>query len=190
MGAWHGAGGEGGKVAVCRSLETPLGTYHLAAGADGVVAGSLGDETDFVERLLMRGFVLDEDGPGSRAVEIATQGAAELDEYFGRRRRAFTVPLDLSGSGPFARSVLETVAFGVPCGTTCSYGDIAGRVGAPRGGRAAGNALARCPVSIIIPCHRIIRADGSLGEYGMRDRIGARARKLWLLAHEGVRLAG
>ena len=73
---------------------------------------------------------------------------------------------------------------GIGWGETASYGEIAKRVGAPRASRAVGGALGRNPISLIIPCHRVIAADGTLGGYS-----GGLDNKRWLLAHEGVVLA-
>jgi methylated-DNA-[protein]-cysteine S-methyltransferase len=73
----------------------------------------------------------------------------------------------------------------VPCGTTASYGEIARALGKPDASRAVGAANARNPVALVVPCHRVVGADGSLTGYA-----GGRRRKRWLLAHEGVKLLG
>jgi O-6-methylguanine DNA methyltransferase len=99
-----------------------------------------------------------------------------------------TVPVDLRDRAPFDQAVLGAVRE-VPWGRTASYGEIARRIGTPRAARAVGGAVARCPVSILVPCHRIIAADGTLGGYGgdgPADRIDALARKRERLLREGV----
>jgi len=88
----------------------------------------------------------------------------ELTAYFEGRLREFTVPLDPQGT-LFQRKVWDRLR-SIPCGQTRSYSDIAGELGNPLGVRAVGTANGRNPISILIPCHRVIAADGSLGGYG------------------------
>jgi methylated-DNA-[protein]-cysteine S-methyltransferase len=101
----------------------------------------------------------------------------QLLEYFQGTRREFSVPLDLEGS-PFQLKVWNEL-LKVPYGTTISYLDLARRVGDVRALRAVGGANARNPVSIIVPCHRVIGMNGKLVGYG-----GGIQRKKWLLEHE------
>ena len=104
---------------------------------------------------------------------------AEIDAYFAGRLRDFSTPLDL-GTLPdgFGRRVLEVTAT-IPFGELWTYGDVAGLAGSPRGGRAAGNALGRCPIELFVPCHRVVHAGGGIGGYGRHEE-----RKRWLIAHE------
>ncbi len=88
----------------------------------------------------------------------------QLDEYFSGRRRIFNLPLAPSGSD-FQRACWRALLT-IPYGQTCSYGDLAQLVGNPKAYRAVGNANHNNPISIIIPCHRVIAADGSLAGYG------------------------
>jgi methylated-DNA-[protein]-cysteine S-methyltransferase len=104
----------------------------------------------------------------------------ELDEYFDGRRRDFDSPVDLSAVRGFARKVLDATAR-IPFGSVSTYRDVAGRAGNARAMRAAGNALGSNPVPIVVPCHRVIRTDGSLGGYG-----GRLDRKVVLLRLEGA----
>ncbi len=104
----------------------------------------------------------------------------ELRLYAQGRLQRFTVPVDISGVTGFTRLVLERTAT-LPYGTTISYGQLASSIGRRGAGRAAGNSLGKNPVPIIIPCHRVIRADGSAGGYSS----GVRRKKL-LLALEGI----
>jgi methylated-DNA-[protein]-cysteine S-methyltransferase len=98
------------------------------------------------------------------------------------------IPLDLADRAAFDQRVLLAVR-DVPWGRTASYGEIARRVGAPRAARAVGGAVGRNPISLLIPCHRIIASDGTLGGYGGEgplDRADALERKRALLRREGV----
>ncbi len=107
----------------------------------------------------------------------------QLSEYFAGKRTAFDVPLDILGT-PFERSVWrELLAIGF--GETRSYGEIASAVGNPRASRAVGRANGANRVAIIVPCHRVIEANGSLRGYG-----GGLWRKQWLLDHEQKVLTG
>jgi methylated-DNA-[protein]-cysteine S-methyltransferase len=111
---------------------------------------------------------------------VFTETAAELAEYFGGERKEFTIPLAPAGT-TFQLSVwLELTR--IPYGSTASYGDIAATLGkSPAASRAVGLANGRNPISILIPCHRVIGADGSLTGYGW-----GLDRKEWLLRHEGA----
>ena len=106
----------------------------------------------------------------------------QLDEYYACRRTAFDVPLAMAGS-PFQRRVWEALQ-DIPHGETISYGEQARRVGPPATARNVGSANGRNPISIIVPCHRVIGADGSLTGYG-----GGLVRKRFLLDLEAGVLA-
>lgn len=108
---------------------------------------------------------------------------AQLDEYFAGARRVFDVPLDLRGVRGFVRAALEAVC-AIPYGEVASYGEVAIAAGSPRASRAVGTACARTPISIVLPAHRVVRSDGSIGEYG-----GHPERKRYLLDLE-TRVAG
>lgn len=95
---------------------------------------------------------------------------AELEQYFAGERRRFDVSLDLTGFAPFTRAALEAIC-DIPYGETAGYGEVAIAAGAPRAARAVGTACANTPISVVIPVHRVVRADGSLGEYGGRPEI-------------------
>ncbi|MDQ4075315.1 MAG: methylated-DNA--[protein]-cysteine S-methyltransferase [Chloroflexota bacterium] len=105
------------------------------------------------------------------------EARTQLEEYFVGTRTQFDLPLAADGTA-FQREVwaeLETI----PYGETISYGELARRVGRPRGAQAVGAANGRNPISIIVPCHRVVGADGALVGYG-----GGLERKAALLAHE------
>ena len=101
----------------------------------------------------------------------------QLRAYFAGELREFDLPLELNGT-PFQCRVWSALRE-IPYGSTISYGELARRVGNERASRAVGLANGRNPVSIVVPCHRVIGADGSLTGYG-----GGLDRKSWLLAHE------
>lgn len=107
----------------------------------------------------------------------------QLREYFAHRRTAFTLPVDLFGVTPFTRDVLRATAE-VPFGEVRTYQGIASAIGRPSASRAVGNALGRNPVPVIVPCHRVIRSDGSMGWYTGGPHIKER-----LLDIEGVHFA-
>lgn len=100
----------------------------------------------------------------SESAEALSACRRELEEYFAGRRREFTVPLDLKGTDFQMRcwnGLLE-----IPYGATCSYADLARKVGSPKGFRAVGMANHDNPIPIIVPCHRVITSDRKLGGYG------------------------
>lgn len=101
----------------------------------------------------------------------------QVHEYFQGGRKWFDLPLDLQGT-TFQKKVWEAL-LEIPFGATCSYGELATRVGDPGAVRAVAAANSRNPVWIVVPCHRVVGADGSLTGYA-----GGLARKKWLLEHE------
>jgi methylated-DNA-[protein]-cysteine S-methyltransferase len=113
----------------------------------------------------------------ARATEAARR---ELEEYFEGRRKRFDSKPDLSLVRGFNRQVLEETAR-IPFGTVTSYRDVAQRSGSPRAARAAGNALARNPIPIVVPCHRVVHSGGGLGGY-----TGGLDRKIRLLELESA----
>jgi methylated-DNA-[protein]-cysteine S-methyltransferase len=107
------------------------------------------------------------------------EAVRQLEEYFAGNRRNFDLPLHLNGT-EFQRRVWRALTE-IPYGETWSYGELAKRIGNPNASRAVGLANGRNPIAILVPCHRVIGADGSLTGYG-----GGLQRKQWLLAHEGL----
>jgi methylated-DNA-[protein]-cysteine S-methyltransferase len=145
------------------SLDSPLGTVWLAATSRGLARVSFGaDEVEFTFELERAFGTVPRWEPDGLEPMIQ-----QLDEYFAGDRRAFDLPIDLSRASKFQRAVLETVRQ-VPYGEVQSYGDIAFAVGKPLAARAVGGVMATNPVSIVIPCHRIVRSDGTYGEYALR----------------------
>jgi methylated-DNA-[protein]-cysteine S-methyltransferase len=153
------------------TLPSPLGPLLIAVTRRGIVRVAFEDEgvEETVEEL--------QELVGEQA------DRAELDderrqfaEYFGGTRTHFDLHADLQlVSTPFARRVLEATAR-IPYGATATYGDVAEMAGRPRAARAAGNALRLNPVPLIVPCHRVVPADGGIGGYAGRED-----RKAWLL---------
>jgi methylated-DNA-[protein]-cysteine S-methyltransferase len=113
-----------------------------------------------------------------RDAGVFTEVSRQLDAYFGGELTEFKLNLDPHGT-PFQRRVWDALRT-IPYGVTTSYGKLAAALGDPRATRAVGLANGRNPIPIIIPCHRVIGADGSLTGYG-----GGMQRKQWLLALEG-----
>ncbi len=157
--------------------DTPVGILGLADAGRGLARLSyVSGDNAFVASLL-RDF-------DERPLLPASFDAArrELDRYFAGKRLEFDVPGDLSEMSEFARRVLRATAR-IPAGRVKTYSQVAKEAGNERASRAAGNALHNNPVAIIVPCHRVLRRDGSLGGYG-----GGLPVKEWLLQHEGYTL--
>ena len=111
---------------------------------------------------------------------VLREAVAQLSDYFAGRRSQFDLPLDLQGGTAFQQSVWQAL-LAIPSGRTTSYGDLSQRVGRPSAVRAVGAAVGRNPVSIVVPCHRVLGRDGSLTGYA-----GGLERKSALLGLEGA----
>lgn len=145
-------------------IDSPVGPLTLVA-EDGALAGLYLREHRHAPSL---------DLP----VGVAPGGVVEqLEAYFTGESRAFDVPLSVGGT-PFQQEAWAALAT-IPYGETWSYAKLAAEIGRPRAVRAVGLANGRNPVSIVVPCHRVVGADGSLTGYG-----GGLAAKQWLLDHE------
>lgn len=112
---------------------------------------------------------------------ILARAAQQLTEYFARERTSFDLPLEMDGT-EFERSVWNLLR-DIPYGATTSYSDLARRLGTPKDARAVGAANGKNPIPIIVPCHRVIGANGDLTGFG-----GGLETKRWLLVHEGALL--
>ena len=158
--------------------DTPVGVIGLAAGEAGLCRlDYVRDEQHFLQRLL--------DAFADRPVfrtDALDDVRRELDRYFAGKDLRFDLPVDLSAVHGFSRRVLQATMRIRP-GQVLTYSQVAARAGNVRASRAAGNALHDNPVAIVVPCHRIVRSDGSLGGYG-----GGLPIKEWLLQHEGATL--
>ncbi len=173
------------------TLAGPFGPYHLAATERGVVAAEWGlSDEMFRQRVAVRlGATLASSDAARAVLEAAVPRTERV--IAGEPVDASEIGLDLGDRPVFDRHVLLAVR-DVPWGTTASYGEIARRIGAPRAARAVGGAVGRNPISLLVPCHRIIASDGTLGGYGGDgpvDRAAALERKRALLRREGVTVA-
>jgi methylated-DNA-[protein]-cysteine S-methyltransferase len=158
--------------------ETPLGDMFIAVTGQGIVALGFDDhEQAFLLRMRKRYRV-----NLTRSPKRVQPVARQLKDYFGGRRHEFDLQLDLRRLSNFQRLVLSAIQE-VPPGQTISYGGLARRIGKPQAARAVGQALGSNPIPIIIPCHRALAADGSLGGYSGRG--GTRTKQV-LLELEGA----
>ena len=151
------------------TLERLADRFHFEATDRGIARLAFGRGRDVAA------------GRGRLHVE---QARAELTEYLAGRRTFFTVPVDLAGVAGFQDRVLAE-AQRIPFGEVSSYATLARRVGHPRAARAVGNALGANPVPVLVPCHRVIRGDGTWGHYAfgaaMKTRLLALERATPLL---------
>jgi methylated-DNA-[protein]-cysteine S-methyltransferase len=156
--------------------DTPIGTLLVATTDRGLCQISFDPD---------RGLDELSEAAGRRVLRVPRRIDAvrrELDEYFEGQRTEFDMPLDVSRVPEFQRVVLHELAL-VPYGEVTTYGALAARVGKPRAARAVGGAMNRNPIPIVLPCHRVIGASGSLTGYG-----GGLDRKRALLKLEGALL--
>jgi methylated-DNA-[protein]-cysteine S-methyltransferase len=156
-------------TAQCR-IATPLGAMTLAATDQGL-AGAWFDGQQHHPGPI--------DAPVDASQRWLRQAARELAEFFAGQRHAFDVPIDAAGTA-FQRSVWQALRR-IPCGELHRYGELAAQLGRPAAARAVGAAVGRNPVSVFVPCHRVVGADGSLTGYA-----GGLPRKQALLALEGA----
>jgi methylated-DNA-[protein]-cysteine S-methyltransferase len=160
-----------------RTVESPVGELLLAATTQGLIRIAYASEdldsvlqtlaTKISPRIL-------------RAPQRLDIAARQLDDYFAGRRKNFQLPLDLRLSTGFRRSVLEHLR-GIGYGTTESYATVAAATGHAAAVRAVGSACATNPLPVVVPCHRVLRSDGSLGGY-----LGGLAVKRTLLELEAA----
>ncbi|HLJ66894.1 MAG TPA: methylated-DNA--[protein]-cysteine S-methyltransferase [Chloroflexota bacterium] len=162
-------------------LASPLGTIWMASGPNGLLAVEHGvGEAEFCHAVERMGH-----GPTYYSPPVLATPMTQVREYLAGERRGFDLAVDLRGCTPFQRTVLTAIS-DIPWGEVRSYGEIARDVGRPAGARAVGGAVAASPLSIVVPCHRVTRGDGSAGEYALHT-LGSCGRhyKLMLLSIEG-----
>jgi methylated-DNA-[protein]-cysteine S-methyltransferase len=155
------AEGEGILDVAYRVFDSPFGPLLLAATAGGLVR--VGFEVEGHDLVLARLAEL----VSPRILEAPARldrAASQLDEYFAGRRRRFELPLDLQLARGFRLQVLELLP-AIAYGTTESYASVAAAAGRPAAVRAAAGACSHNPLPLVIPCHRVVRSDGSLGGY-------------------------
>lgn len=160
-----------------RTVDSPHGPLLVAATPAGIVrlAFALEGHDAVLERLAATV------SPRVLAAPARLDDAArQLDEYFAGQRRAFALPVDLRLAHGFRRQVLDHLRE-VPYGRTATYTALASAAGSPRAVRAVGSACATNPVPIVVPCHRVVRTDGTIGQY-----LGGTEVKRALLAMEAA----
>ncbi len=159
------------------AVETALGRHWIAVSGEGVLAI---DRSDSPVALLRW---LGDRWPGEEPVAdtpLLRRAGAALVAYLEGSASGVPVPVDARWASAFDREVWAAVR-DIPHGTTTSYGEIAARIGRPRAARSVGSALARCPLSPQVPCHRVIHADGGIGGWGADV-----STKRWLLRLEAT----
>jgi len=164
------------------AMDSKLGRVYVAAGPGGAVMRlTYGiPELQFLKEL---GETSRNGGSGEPVWDpgFVAPILKQLEEYFAGKRREFDLDVDLGGLTPFQRSVLE-VTRRIPYGEFWTYREVAAAIGNPQAARAVGHALARNPVGIIVPCHRVIGSDGSLRGFTASGGLSA---KRYLLELEG-----
>ena len=148
-------------------IKSPIGNIRISADKNGLT------ELRFCE----------EGGMGKTKNPIIAKAVKQVQEYFAGQRQRFDVPLNPDGTDFQKRVWRELLTVG--CGSTVSYGNIAQAIGKPTASRAVGAANGQNPISIIVPCHRIIGSSGKLTGYA-----GGLERKQWLLNHEAKMVGG
>jgi len=150
---------------------SPLGTMLLAANNNQLVGIWFDGQAHLPD---LSNYATDDSQP------VLQQAKAQLQDYFAGQRQLFDLPLNLATGTTFQQAVWQAL-LAIPFGATCSYGQLANRIGKPSAVRAVGAAVGRNPLTIIVPCHRVIGTDGSLTGYA-----GGLDRKTTLLQLEGV----
>lgn len=171
-------------------LHSPLGPLALAASGEGMVGLAFQGAEPFeatVGRLSVRLPAAlsgtSTHGSDDEARQMLVHARHRLAEYFAGSRNELGLPVDWSVASGFTREVLEATV-GVGYGTLTTYSALAAAVGRPGAARAVGNALGANPVAVVVPCHRVVRSDGSLGGY-----TSGQSTKSFLLRLEGSRMA-
>jgi methylated-DNA-[protein]-cysteine S-methyltransferase len=139
-----------------QKISSPLGVLYLTASAKG-----------------LRGIYFKKQSVSFGTSSVLARAARELREYFGGKRKRFTVPLDVREGTAFQKKVWRTLSK-IPYGETLSYKDVAARIRHARAVRAVGTANGKNPICIIVPCHRVIAANGGIGGYSAGLRVKKR----------------
>lgn len=156
------------------TFSTPCGPFSVAVNEAGaVVATAFGGLTALSARLPEKCQLL------SDTLDLTAPVQREVHEYFAGQRRTFTLPLAANGSAFQQRVWVELAA--IPFGQTCNYGQLAANLGQPGAARAVGGAIGSNPRALLVPCHRVIGANGALGGFAFGVAI-----KQQLLRHEGA----
>lgn len=149
------------------TVDSPLGPLLLAASAHGLAGVWFTNQRHLPADSLVQSWPADARHP------VLHAAAQQLGRYWTGDLNAFDLPLDLSAGTPFQQSVWQAL-LSIPAGQTRRYGELASQIGRPAAVRAVGTAIGRNPLSIVVPCHRVVGADGSLTGYaGGLDRKAA-----------------
>jgi methylated-DNA-[protein]-cysteine S-methyltransferase len=159
------------SATVQTSYESPLGPIILAATAEQLAGAWFAGQRHQPDP---SGWPAAPDRP------VLQQARRQLSDYFAKRRTSFDLPLQLDIGTPFQQAVWPAL-LQIPHGSHCSYGELAARIGKPAAVRAVGAAVGRNPMSIVVPCHRVLGANGALTGYA-----AGLERKAALLHHEGA----
>ncbi len=164
------------KIFIGNTNPTPLGVVWVAVGGEGLVSVSMMDDRNsFVEELEKR---------HRKEVVFDDQRTApytnQIEEYLAGKRERFDLHINWSVMTPFQKNALKAT-YEIPRGETRTYGEVAAQVGKPKASRAVGRAEATNPIPIVIPCHRVLSADGKLHGYSGH---GGLETKAWLLELE------
>lgn len=157
-------------------VASPLGPIVIAATSTGLAGLWFADHQRYLPLQLTGPAAWPEDADHP----VLIQARQQLGDYFAGRRRHFELPLDLGCGTAFQQSVWRAL-LEIPQGEVISYGEVSRRIGNPKAIRAVGGAVGRNPVSIVVPCHRVMGASGALTGYG-----GGLDRKTALLTLEGA----
>lgn len=158
------------RVASFADLETPIGRLWLSGTDAGLLLITRSEHPAPLFAELSRRSIAAESDPDALAPALVA-----LRAYFAGAAGSLDLPLDLDAVTPFdAAAYRATMA--IPYGATASYGEVAALAGSPRAARAIGGAMSRCPLFPVVPCHRVIHADGSIGGWGPDPWV-----KRWLL---------
>jgi methylated-DNA-[protein]-cysteine S-methyltransferase len=156
---------KGEKSMVYKFVDTPVGKLKLVASGKGMVA--ILWENDQPKRVRLTEMVEDD------RQSVLVQAERQLKEYFAGERREFDLPLDMRGT-PFQKDVWEAL-LSIPFGETRSYGELANQIGKASASRAVGAANGRNPLSIVVPCHRVVGSTGKLtgfaGGLDVKERL-------------------
>ena len=147
-------------------MDSPVGKFYLSCTEKGL---------SMVKYSKPAGFKA-----GSKDGPFMKEAKRQLSEYFAGSRKSWDLPLDFGGSNGFYLKVLKECAK-VGYGKTISYQELATKAKSPKAARAVGTAMATNPISIIVPCHRVVKSDGKTGRYGGGDKT-----KEWLLQMESA----
>ena len=143
------------------TITTPLGRMTLAATGRGLIAVRWGGTRQAFLQLVRRRL------PAAKIVEddqVLKKAAVQIEDYLTGRRKSFSLGIEWRGMTPFQRRVLSAL-LRIPYGKVCTYGELARAIGRPSTARAVGRALGANPVLLVIPCHRVVAANGTPGGY-------------------------